>query len=454
MRRLSLFLVLLFVLAACTTTADDSADDTDQSEPAPTATAVVDQQEPEPTPSPTSTPEPEPTPTPTPEPTATPEPEEPDADLSALVDQVAANVAELRGLELLEELTVEIMSRDELLELLEDETEITQSDIDLYWILRLIDDRNLDLQQLMIDVQASDIYGLYMFENETVYVIADSADLSAMEEVFLAHEITHALQDQHFNIGDRLMDMEEDQYDEMTAFVAMLEGDAVLTQELYAQAYLDSEQQMEYQREIMAAVLDESASALIEELPRYIIDSLSFPYLDGPMFMLQVFDGDLNSIDQFLEDPPVSTQQVMNPSAFISGSIPDPVAVELPDLSPQLGDGWELYDTGTLGTFDLLVALEENGVANPDEALDNWRGSRFATYENGDDVVAIMRSVWADDQAALLFQDLLLESMAGYEEVNGVRAGNDRYHIIQVNGDSVTLFSASSQDAVLAAAAE
>lgn len=452
MRRLSLFLVLLFVLAACTTTADDAADDTDQSEPAPTATAVVDQQEPEPTPTPT--PEPEPTPTPTPEPTATPEPEESDVDLGELVDEVAANVSELRGLELLEDLTVEIMSRDELLELLEEETEITQSDIDLYWILRLIDDRNLDLEQMMVDVQASDIYGLYMFENETVYVIADSADLSAMEEVFLAHEITHALQDQHFNIGDHLMEMEEDEYDAMTAFVAMIEGDAVLTQELYAQAYLDSEQQMEYQRDVMAAVLDENANELIDELPRYIIDSLSFPYLDGPMFMLQVFDGDLNSMDQFLENPPVSTQQVMNASAYISGTVADPVTVDLPDLGPQLGDDWELYDAGTLGTFDLLVMLEENGVIDPDEALDNWRGSRFAMYENRDNVALIMQSVWADDQAALLFEDLLLESMADYEEADGVWAGNDRYHIIQVNGESVTLFSASSEDAVLAAAGE
>jgi hypothetical protein len=233
------------------------------------------------------------------------------------------------------------------------------------------------------------------------------------------------------------------------AFRAMVEGDAVLTQEVYAQTYLDVERLTEYQQEAIAIMQDEEASAALESLPRYLIESLSFPYISGPQFMLQVFDGDLNSMDEHLENPPASTFQVMNPSAYIEGEIEDPASIEIPDMRDRLGDGWELYDEGTFGVFDLTVMLEENGVPDPDEALDGWRGSVVAMYEDGDDVVGILSSQWRDEAAAALFEEALRESMADYSEEGGVWMGDGRFHTIIVEGDMVTLKSASNEEALL-----
>jgi hypothetical protein len=450
MRRVSLLMVLLLVLAACSTVDEDDAE---PDEPTPAPTEAVDEEQPEPTPTPSPTeeptPEPEPTPSPTPEDDEADDPEDDETavDIDEFVDQVIENVVELRGLELLEELQFDVMSRDELTQMLEEETEFEQADIDLYWIFRLFEDRDIDLEQVLVDAQAADIYGFYDPETQETYLIAEDDELSAMEEVFLAHEITHALQDQHFDLGS--LESEIGEYDQSMAFRAMVEGDAVLTQELYAQSYLDSERQTEYQQEAMAAVQDEDATAALEALPRYLIESLSFPYGAGAQFMLQVFDGDLTSLNEYLENPPVSTQQVINAEAFLAGEIDAPVEVEIEDMTEQLGEGWDLYDEGTLGVFDLTIMLEENGAAEHGDVLDAWDGSRIAMYENGEDVVGIMASQWESEESAAEFEELLVQTMADYSEEEGIWMGDGRFHTISADGNMVRLTSASSEEALV-----
>jgi hypothetical protein len=445
MRRVSFLLVLLLVLAACTTVEDDS--DTEVEEPEATPIEVVDEEPPDPTPTPTEEPTPEPSPTPTPTPEPEPEEDEISIDLDAFVDEVVQNVVELRGLEMLEELQFGIMTREELAAMLEEEIEIEQVEIDLYWIFRLFDNRDIDLERLMIDAQAADIYGFYDTETKETYLIAEDDELRAMEEVFLAHEITHALQDQHFDL-ERLDEFGSD-YDGATAFLAMVEGDAVLTQELYAQTYFDSERQMAYVQEAMSAIQNEDANAALDALPRYVIESLSFPYSAGPMFMLQAYDGDLNSLDEYLQNPPASTQQVMNADAYIRGDIQDPVPLELPEMLDRLGDDWNLYDEGTLGVFDLTIMLEENGVPDPEAGLEWWNGSIFAMYENGEEVVGILMSEWETEEAAADFEAMLVETMATYSEEDGVWMGDGRFHTITSEGTTVILKSASDEQALL-----
>jgi hypothetical protein len=439
MRRVTVLLILLLVLTACTTTDDDA--DTDIDEPLPTPTEVIDEPLPEPTPTPTIEPTPEP------EPTATPEPEDDDAfDLDAFVDQVVANVVELRGLEMLEELQFSTMSREELAELLEEEIVFEQQEIDYYWILRLLDDRDIDLERVMIDVQAADIYGFYDLETQETYVIADGSELSALEEVILAHEITHALQDQHFDLSI-LLDEDAD-YDASMAFLAMVEGDAVLTQEFYAQRYLGPDRLLEYQREALSALGDADAMAAVEALPPALLEILSFPYYAGPQFMLQAYEGDLASLDEHLMNPPVSTQQVLNPNAYLGGEIEPPVEVMIEDMHDRLGDGWELWDEGAFGVFDLILVLEENGIANADEPLEGWRGSRFALYDDGDDVAIIVATQWESADAAATFETALLETLADADEDDGIWVENGRYHAVIIDGDMVTLKSASDEAAL------
>jgi hypothetical protein len=271
--------------------------------------------------------------------------------------------------------------------------------------------------------------------------------LSVMEEVFLAHEITHALQDQHFDLGQ--LEALEPDYDAAMAFLAVMEGDAVLTQQLYAQRYLDEERQFEFLRELMTAAQEQERTGTFENLPRYILESLYFPYEAGPQFIIQLFDGGYESIDAVLANPPRSTQQLMNPRAYLGGEIDDPVEIDMPDLHDRLGEGWTLFDEGTFGVFDLTIMLEENGVTETETALNEWRGSATSVYENGDDILGVLVTRWASEDGAAAFEDALIRTMDGFAEEDGVWIGDGRYHVITVEGDAVVLTSSNNPDALL-----
>lgn len=450
MRRLTILFVVLFALTACTTT--DEPDDSDSAEPTASPTEqVADDQDSTATPEPTD--EAEPDETATPAPSATPDDEE-DADDSASiqeqVDEITEQVVELRGLELEEELDFSIMDREELESFLQDEVDIEEGDSDLYWIFRLIEDRGLDLREIMVEAQATDIYGFYDPETEQTYVISDDDEIGVLEEVFVAHELVHALQDQHYDLG-QLQTLEPD-YDRLMAFRTMVEGDAVLVQQLYAEQYLTEEEMTTYMQEAIGATQNEEALEILESLPRYFLESMSLPYSAGLQFMLQVYDGDFDEVNEVLADPPASSQQTLNPGDYLEGEIEDPVEIELPDFTEQLEGDWEQHRAGTFGVFDLTIMLEENGVTDAQAVLEPWRGSSFAAYIEEDHVLGVLESRWASEEGAAGFEEALVQSMEGYDRQDGVWAGEDRFHTVVTDGDSVTLYSSTDREALMAVA--
>ncbi len=460
MRRIgfAVLLTLLLVIAACAEATDDDATD-DVAEPEPTPTEEIAE---EPTPEPTATPVPEDEDDATlddeddavePEDDAIDDDEATDdtAALSELVDEITENVVEMRGLELLEDIDLSIMTHDELRDYLEDSIELEQHEIDRDWLLRLIPDPDEDVEQMLIDLQVADVGGFYDPETGETVVVSEDDELSAMEEVILAHEIVHALQDQHFDLG-RLESLLPDG-DAALSFRSMLEGDAVISQQQYAETYLDEERQMEYQQDAMAAQQDEETMAAIEDIPSYYLETFVFPYSAGPEFMSQVVGDDLNNMDEYIENPPVSTYQVINSQAYIAGELDDPVDVEMPDLGDRLGGTWEMSEEGTFGAFTLFMILYENEATDPVVAFDGWSGDWYEFYISEDDqsLVAVS-TVWEDEDQAAAYEDQLLETMADYDEEDGVWMSDDRYHVVIQDGDSLDLMSSTDPDALLDAA--
>ncbi len=452
MRLLILTAALMLVVAACNGVADDDTDDVAEPDPAPTED-VADEEPPDPTPTPAPVEDDgdavDDDPTPTPEPDVT---EDEPADLQEAVDQVVENVVELRGLEMVEDLEFELITSDELREHLEEDTEIEQLEIDMDWTLRLIPDRDEDIEQLLIDMQVAQVAGFYDPETQETFVISDDDDLSAMDEVILAHEIVHALQDQHFDLG--LLVEPEPEYDASMALRSVIEGDAVIAQEVYAQEYLDEERMSEFQQEAMAAQQDEEAQAAMEAVPSYYMESFLFPYSAGPEFFLPMYEGDMSVFDEYLEDPPVSTYQVLNGEAYRAGEIDDPVDVELPDIEGRLGDDWEQHEHGTFGVFNLFMMLNENGAEQPQVVLDGWAGGYVGFYADADEehVLAAVSTVWSDADEAAMFEDELASTFADYDEEDGVWTDGERYHTVIVDDDTVDLISSTDPDALLDAA--
>jgi hypothetical protein len=169
--------------------------------------------------------------------------------------------------------------------------------------------------------------------------------------------------------------------------------------------------------------------------------------------MLRIFEGDPSPFDEYLENPPISTYQVINSEAYIAGEIDDPVTVELPDIEDRLGDGWEQHEHGTFGAFNLFMLLDLNGAESHGVVLDGWEGDYFAFYadENEEHVLGMISTVWTDADEAAAFEDELVTSFADYDEEDGVWTDGERYHTV-VDGENVDLVSSTDPDALLDAA--
>lgn len=373
----------------------------------------------------------------------------------AQLEQMQGDVEQLRELPLLEDINEAIITRDELranLEVLLDEDyspEEAAIDAEWLWLLRLTTDRDLDLYQLQLDLLSEQVVGYYDPETKELFLISDSEELTPSDKVTMAHEITHALQDQHFDLvalQDSTLDADQD-----TALTALVEGDASLAMTDYLIDFMTLEEQLEF----LTGSLETGSTDVLDSAPRYISEGLTFPYETGLAFVQALFDdGSWPAVDAALEDPPTSTEQIMHPEKYMTTARDEPVAVDLPDLANTLGRGWIWSYGDALGEWDLGVLLEENGVADGAALSEGWGGSWFDLYQNGDQAVTVLATVWDSDADAQAFAGGLRVSFEG-TTLDGENSWTDgeRFFAMIEQGDAVILVSGTDSAAVDAAAA-
>lgn len=216
-----------------------------------------------------------------------------------------------------------------------------------------------------------------------------------VEDMILVHELTHALQDQHFDL--KAFTHGEPISDAAAARLALVEGDATLTMMGYlVGAPVDSLPGVEKLLTSMAddaggmgnAALDLPGSQELAEAPPYFRDSLLFSYFQGYGFAVAVRQkGGQALLDHaFRKDPPRSTEQILHPEKWL-GRRDDPVTFVWPDLTRELPGATRIAegDLGELGIKILLRdALEDaaraNLAATATTAAEGWGGDRFAVY--------------------------------------------------------------------------
>ena len=470
MRLISLTIVVLFVLSACAVGSDDDATPN-----APEATPTVELATPDAI-EPTAEADDEPTAEAAAEPTATqaaettatedaseqatPEDEpsttaEADTgDLAALIDQIAADTATVRELELLEEIDSEIINREQLgenlLQLIEEDfgREQAELDRDLLWTLRLIDDPELDYYQLTVDLLTEQVAGYYDSDSGELFVISEESDLSADQKVTMSHEIVHALQDQHFGLDP--YDEDSTDFDALTAFAALTEGDASWAMIQYAIQYLTQEEINEF----VSGAGAQPSSPTLDSAPRYIREGLLFPYEAGFAFMEALInEGGIEAVNAAFENPPVSTEQILHPETYISEPRDLPLEVDIPNLAGTLDDGWEETYAGTLGEFDLVILLEENGIEDAGDAALGWGGTHFEMWSDGEALLTVMATRWDTEQDAAEFDEALRQTLASYEPDGDIWTDGARFHAVISSGDRVVLITSTNRDALTAAQA-
>ena len=397
--------------------------------PTPTPTVL-----PSPTPKPTATPFPSPTPAPTFVPPAvilpTPVPAEPTAtptsseSLSRKLDAIALRTASIRGLSFASPVEREIVDPEEARVLLIENFEEDRDDIEdeeaLLITLGAIEE-DVDLYELLLDIYGEIVLGWYDPEDERIFVIERTPDFGALDELTLAHEFVHGLQQQRFDIRS-IRESVKDNLDRSLAYSALIEGDASIAETLYRLSHLDEEQTAEVREAQSSADLSSFMAA-----PHILQRTISFPYGAGFQFVASLYltNEDWNLVDEAHASPPASTEQILHPEKYLDGE--GPIVVELPSFAGPPWGEWEPVWDSTLGELYLLAYLETwIGFEDAGRAAQGWGGDGFLLMRGPDGGhLLVWMLEWDTPEDAAEFFDVFRDSMETRTEDRWAPTGED-----------------------------
>lgn len=260
--------------------------------------------------------------------------------------------------------------------------------------------RAFDLEQYLTDIHEEQVAGFYDSKTKTVYLL-DWIEPEAQKAV-LAHELTHALQDQNFDLEKLLKKAAraEDQSaalksrepiavrqeEQGTAVKAIVEGQAQIAAYDYflapsGHSVSDSPMLIRMAR-AQSEQLDAGRFPLMARAPRYLRESLMFPYTFGLEFEQKMLSrgGKQLAFAGVLARPPRNTREVMEPEAYGSDEPLPPV--QLPAMRILLGEDYEPYDVGSIGQFDVYSLLKQfAGEKTADRLAPGWRGGAYYAAE-------------------------------------------------------------------------
>lgn len=197
---------------------------------------------------------------------------------------------------------------------------------DMLRALRLIgpDEQNEAVVSSLLDLYRSQVLAYYDPPSRTFYTVKQLPE--AMQSMPMSgvldagvnvHELTHALQDQHFQIGARDLALRDDA-DAQLAYHALIEGEASLVMLAYMVEQSGGSLDDMINNDLLSGALSTAASmTLPNQGPRYFTEMLKFPYLDGLQFVITAYRrGGWKEIDRIYTHPPQSTREILRPSDY------------------------------------------------------------------------------------------------------------------------------------------
>ncbi len=329
------------------------------------------------------------------------------------VASIAEWVAEERGLDFAHPVEVAFLAPEEYREQIAGtETDADEKEAeDALALLRALGlvHGEIDLEEEVAALAGDGSLAYYAPKEEKVYV--RGTEVTPGVEATLAHELTHVLQDQHFDL-ERLSDPELAHW---VVLRALAEGDASRIEERYVEEELSDEQRDVYQEESDADA--EAANDALEEVSPVLMALFTAPYILGRGFVDHLESGEGESaIDDALRDPP-SEQELLNPTVR-STEAAEEVAVEV-----EAPDGAEVLDEDTFGPLSWYLLLAARGEpVDALLALDDWGGDAFVSYRQ-DGKVCATAAVAGDDAAATDRMHELLTAWAAAGPEAGAEVG-------------------------------
>jgi hypothetical protein len=351
------------------------------------------------------------------------------------VDEILAFDSKQTGLPIKKQVKRRLTSRDEVVGYLtkhmkdEDVKKLQRSELVLKKFGLL--PRDFDLEKLLVALLREQVAGYYDPKTKTVNLL-DWVPMEEQEPV-MAHELTHALQDQSIGLdkwmkkGDKDLgeirkdptpeDIENDEVDD--AREAVIEGQAetvMLQYELapVGRSIADSPELVETMEAQMANGTDDSK--VFKDAPIFLRESLTFPYSYGMKFVIRLMEkgGREKAFAGVLANPPHSTRQIMEPETYLSGEKIEPMRV--PEFKRDFKD-YLKFDMGAMGEFDVAVLIEQYaGKKLSDRLYPEWRGGYYYAARAKNDAAAplglLYVSRWSSPEKASEFAEIYARSLA------------------------------------------
>jgi hypothetical protein len=361
-------------------------------------------------------------------------------------DQIEGKVAQLRNLTVKAPIRKAVKDKDELRRYitakLDQESPAAELERDARTLARLgLLPEGYPYRAAVLDLLTEQIAGFYDNDTQELNLIADG-DL-ASQEIVAAHELYHALQDQHYDLK-RLQGPEEgllsaDHNEDLSlARSSLIEGDAtiVMIDYLSFQGGLFGPGGSLLDQPTMASMIQgqltsfssmPSESPAMAAVPKWMQESLVFPYVAGLGFVIAMREpGSWARMDRTYADPPQSTEQILHPERYLSRDVPTLVTLDHERLGRALGGdkAWTAVDHVAMGEFQLGQWLEHHltpaqaaqaaspsarPLPNPKKAADGWDGDRLYSFEEADTLrtVLVQVSIWDTPQEAQEFVEAL-----------------------------------------------
>lgn len=360
---------------------------------------------------------------------AAPGPKLTQAEADAAVSAVLPDLQTIRGFAFKEKVPVSVIDDKKAREYalarfkrMTPEAKI-RSDQTVFRLLGLVPD-DVDVLKSLLDVLEEQAGGFYDPGTKSFYLLDDMPkDMTAL---LTAHEMTHALEDQRYDIDGRIAKVLDDD-DAAFALSAVVEGSATLAAAVYvsheiAAGTLGKEQ--------ISAMNDAVKTERLKAMPDTLKRQLLGPYVLGMTFLARGNVAGLtrgfpkSDVDAAWTRPPRSSEQILHPDKYWNPERrDDPARVTIPSPRGRLGKDWKLAGSGVLGELTLgglvgvaapdMAALASGGGAWTNAAASGWGGDRFELWTDGKDTVVLLLTVWDTAADASEFADALPQGRVG-----------------------------------------
>jgi hypothetical protein len=365
----------------------------------------------------------------------------------ASVGRVQGEIAKLRALPFLGNIAAEYQTQEEFRKFVQSEirVDLPREKGDALGRaahhIGLLKER-IDLVSTLEDAQVSQAGAYYDPQTKKFYIVMVPKSPMLLDTIS-AHELTHALQDQHFDltayIGGRgnTQGLSED---ELQARRFIVEGEATLTMMAYqtqvstkfnildpnvatqtrmalaqAAGFKISQltEMQKQQSNVFSDIGDDIKKAMeaIDKIPPYILIPLFEAYFKGAVPVFETYArGGWPAVTELYKTPPESTEQVLHPVEKLVGARDYPVGLTLPSPGKAL-DGWNEIYSDMIGELIWRVYFSLWNQANPDAVASGWDGDRYAVYAAGDKTLALISTIWDSPEDATRFANAYVATL-------------------------------------------